>query len=72
MAASKCPKCDTGKFECTVNEPLHSNHKVTFIQCQWCGTVVGVLEGRNLGFVLDRIESKLDAIAAKLGIVFPV
>jgi len=44
MAYSKCPKCESYTFEMCPNEPKGSNIVIYFIQCEACGTVVGVTD----------------------------
>ncbi len=59
MAVSKCPKCDSTRFETKINAPTGSNFKVQFIQCASCGSVVGVTNYHNTAKLLERIGNKL-------------
>lgn len=59
MAMSTCPKCNDHRFEIVETEPHSSRFKLLFVQCMGCGAVVGVLEYRNIGWLLDKIAAKL-------------
>jgi uncharacterized Zn finger protein len=61
MAASKCPKCDRlESFEMVEKSDVRgSQYKVMFIQCAACGTVVGVTEYSNVGFLVRKLAEKL-------------
>jgi 4-aminobutyrate aminotransferase-like enzyme len=59
MAQSKCSKCETPNFEIVPVKPGTCQFQLTFVQCAKCGTVVGVLESKNINERLDKIESYL-------------
>jgi predicted nucleic-acid-binding Zn-ribbon protein len=59
MATSKCPKCESTRFEMQEGAPTGSQYKVMFIQCAFCGTVVGVTDFFNVPFLLDKIGKAL-------------
>ena len=59
MVKSKCSKCLSENFELAEVLPRNSKNKVTFIQCESCGTVVGVLDKYNVGLFVHEIAKKL-------------
>jgi len=59
VAISKCSNCDNTVFEMVEKEPIGSNFKIMFIQCNRCGTVVGVQDYYNLGTILNAIKEHL-------------
>lgn len=59
MAASKCPKCESTRFELKTGEPTGSRFKVNYIQCASCGTVVGVTDYYNTSSLLEKIGNKI-------------
>jgi len=68
MALSKCPKCDSHRFETTTTEPQSSDFKLIFVQCVSCGAVVGVLDFFNIGNIVQQHSAALKAIADHLGV----
>lgn len=62
MAYSKCPKCDSTRFEVKENSPAHSNFKLLFVQCSSCGAVVGTMDYFNIGARLSELEKKVDEL----------
>lgn len=67
MTQASCPKCGNHYFELVENEPMDSNFKYFFIQCSECGTVVGVTEFFNAGYLLKEQEKSIKNISEKLG-----
>lgn len=59
MATSKCPKCDSVSFETVAKSIDGSRFKVNFIQCSRCGSVVGVLEYYDIGYLIHRLAKEL-------------
>ncbi|MHB8063851.1 MAG: hypothetical protein ACYDG2_14675 [Ruminiclostridium sp.] len=64
MAWSTCPKCNSHNFEVVEKSPSVSNFKLMFVQCLYCGAVVGVMDYYNIGQRLDELEKKLDSTIA--------
>ena len=64
MAISRCPKCESSRFELKEAALQGAAYKHMFTQCASCGTVVGVTDYYN-------VPSLLDMIAKKLGVRFP-
>jgi len=62
MAQSKCPKCDTTRFEVKTIKPELSKFDVALVQCAACGSVVGALQSSNIFEALVDIEKHLLAI----------
>lgn len=60
FSSSKCPYCQKSGFEVTTEEPRGSAYKFLFVRCQWCHTVVGVLEHFNIGQLLIRFAQKMN------------
>ncbi len=60
MAQSTCPKCENTSFEIAENSPKGSRFKFTFIQCDRCGAVVGVVDYYNVGNILTKIGAHLE------------
>ena len=59
MAISTCNHCEETKFELVLQKPTDSKYTFRFVQCASCGTVVGVLEERNIGALSDTTEAML-------------
>jgi len=59
MAVSTCIKCGGQSFEIMIQKPEESKYQLMFVQCSKCGSVIGVLEDRNIGSMLDEIKRKL-------------
>jgi transcription elongation factor Elf1 len=64
MPASTCPKCSHHSFELAVLVSTDSKQTVSAVQCEKCGTIVGVLE--DTGPILSKIEKRLRALERKL------
>ena len=67
MATSTCNHCEETKFELVLQKPADSKYTFNFVQCASCGTVVGVLEERNIGALSYTTEVMLRRIAEKVG-----
>ncbi len=59
MALSRCPKCESTRFEMVEKEVANARFKMMFIQCSSCGTVVGVTDYENTPNMLHRLASAL-------------
>ena len=59
MAMSRCPKCESSRFDMQEATPRGSRFKVMFIQCASCGTVVGVTDWYNTSNLLGKIAKRL-------------
>jgi hypothetical protein len=66
MAESKCPKCDSIKFEAAPAKPEQSPFPLTFVQCRTCGAVIGVLESNNINTRLNEIEKNIITLLAQV------
>jgi hypothetical protein len=64
MARSTCVKCGNGRFEIVETPVIGSEYRLTFVQCQSCGGVVGVTEYYNIG-------ARLEILAKKIGVKLP-
>lgn len=60
FSTSKCPNCQKTGFEVEIEEPKDSKFKLLFVRCQWCKTVVGVLDYYNIGKLLHVLAEKLN------------
>ncbi len=70
MVTSKCPTCSNTSFEVvqhtpknsnfTLSMPKNSNSTFLFVQCDECGSVVGVLENNDVAGLLDKLLKKID------------
>lgn len=65
MPASACPKCGFNSFELTYLTSGDPNTNVRAVQCESCGTIVGVMD--DLDSILSKIERRLEALEKKLG-----
>lgn len=59
-SGSKCPKCDSTFFENVSETPKDSNHKLQFVRCSSCKTVVGVLDSHNISTLILGLAEKLN------------
>ena len=59
---SKCGFCDNKSFEIEDNSPKNSSFRYTFIQCDACKAVVGVVEAVNPIAVMNQIKVQLNNI----------
>ncbi len=57
---SKCPKCESTKFETAEEVPKGSSYKLNFVRCQHCKTVIGITEYYNLGALIHQLAKKLN------------
>lgn len=64
MATSRCPKCESTRFEMATLEPKGARYKQSAIQCSSCGAVVGVTGFFDAGFLLKEQEAVLQRIDA--------
>ena len=56
MATSKCPKCESIRFELMPHADIEGcRFTLNFIQCASCGAVVGVLPYRSTEYLLGKI-----------------
>jgi uncharacterized Zn finger protein len=65
MPASTCPKCGFNSFELTFLTSGDPNTNVRAVQCESCGTIVGVMD--DLESILSSLEKRLKAVEKKLG-----
>lgn len=56
---SKCPKCENTSFELAVAAPKGSTVKMYFVQCDKCGSVVGVTDYTDTEGILLKMAEKL-------------
>ena len=59
MATSKCPTCESSRFEMVEMSPGGSRFKVMAVQCSSCGSVVGVTDFYNTASLLEKIAKKI-------------
>lgn len=59
MATSKCPKCDSTRFELKEAVISGCNYKHFFIQCASCGAVIGVIPYHYTNALLEKLANKL-------------
>jgi uncharacterized Zn finger protein len=59
MAASICPKCGSGSFEVVEHTQLNAKFTLLFVQCLYCGTVVGVTNRVDTGKFIQQIAAAL-------------
>jgi hypothetical protein len=60
MATPVCPKCGNTTFENNIIQPKNSNYKLTAINCDSCGAIIGVLDYFNIGGMLQTLARKLN------------
>jgi len=56
---SKCPKCESTRFEIVEDTPTNSNWKYFYVRCSSCKSVISVKEYFNIGSLLHKIMNKL-------------
>ena len=56
---SKCPNCQESGFEVSAENLKESNHKVSFVRCSACKTVVGCLERESTTTLLHKLAQQL-------------
>jgi len=66
MAESKCPKCNHTKFELKAHRLGTGGYSYNLVQCASCGTVVGVVDDRNIPHMLGMILKHLEDIESRL------
>jgi hypothetical protein len=59
MATSTCSKCDGYAFEAVTVKADHYKFDLVAIQCILCGTVIGVLDSWNIGYLIHKLAEKL-------------
>jgi len=68
MAASNCPKCSSESFELVGIVPDGSKFRLLAVQCSSCGSVVGVMDARNIGAMLMEQQAAIKMIASASGV----
>jgi Zn ribbon nucleic-acid-binding protein len=58
MAWSTCPKCNSHNFEVVEKSQAGLKHNLKFVQCVFCGAVVGVFDN-NIEQRLNELEKKV-------------
>ncbi len=66
MAMSKCPHCNTSRFEIAENSPASSQYKVFLVQCSGCGAPFGVMDYFNVGTLLKKQEKAVSEMDERL------
>jgi len=67
MAESKCPKCDSTRFEVVHAHNLEgSKRAILFVQCAECGCVIGTLDFVNLGVQASDLKESLHRLADRI------
>jgi hypothetical protein len=59
LATSKCPRCDSTRFEAARATISGTYFPYMFIQCASCGTVVGASEAENVSNLVHQLAEKL-------------
>lgn len=59
MAISKCPKCDSTRFELKEATISGCRFRQQFVQCASCGAVVGVIPYINTAAIIEQLAQKL-------------
>lgn len=68
MAISMCGRCGHRSFELSVQEPLGSKFKYSYLQCSQCGAVVCAVDCINIGDALVIIHEAMKKIATHIGV----
>lgn len=67
MAKSSCMKCGNNQFEVVhANDLQGTTRAVLFVQCTYCGSVVGVLDFLNVSVKAERMKNDLRTLAEKI------
>ena len=59
VAISTCAKCGNRFWELVESAPLNAAFKLMFVQCNKCGSVVGVTEYYSVGEAVHQLAAKL-------------
>jgi predicted nucleic-acid-binding Zn-ribbon protein len=59
MATSICPRCGNSSFEIKPSKINGAKIQLSFIQCDSCGAVVGVLESYSAAIQIQQLARKL-------------
>lgn len=75
-AQTRCGKCEGTVFATQEMEPQGAAHKFIAVQCQQCGTAIGVLDYYNLGTLLKtqaeqiaQLRTDLHEMSGRLGML---
>jgi uncharacterized protein YbaR (Trm112 family) len=68
LAFLTCPKCDGHFFELQITSSARSAFQLSFIQCNSCGAVVGVMDAMNIGAMLEWQNEAIKRIARAVNI----
>ncbi|ATW24554.1 hypothetical protein [Candidatus Formimonas warabiya] len=66
---STCPRCGRHDFEVVVNEPKNLAAKLLFVQCSFCGAVIGVTDNNNMGLKVAVMEKEIRRLGDQIGIL---
>ena len=56
---SKCPKCEHTSFELAEDAPLNATHKLYYIRCTSCKTIVGALPYLDTNALIQKLAKGL-------------
>lgn len=69
MARSKCPACDSNRFELSTESPAKSRVKINLVQCVSCGTVVGTMDYYPVGTDVQKMAGEVDELKSEIASV---
>jgi hypothetical protein len=64
--ATKCPHCNTTRFELKEIEPVGSTYKVNVLQCTSCGAPSGIMDYWNIGTLLKQQEKHISDLSKQI------
>jgi hypothetical protein len=63
---TKCPHCNSTRFELKEIEPNGSIYKLSAVQCVGCGAPSGVMDFWNIGTLLKQQEKQISDLNSRL------
>lgn len=59
MATPTCIKCGSDSFEVSEYTPKGSAYRLMSVHCSYCGGVVGMMDGLNIGYMMEKLTAIL-------------
>ena len=66
FGSTKCGKCEGTLFKVETIEPMGSASKLIAVQCQKCGTPIGITTYYNPGTMLKNQKEEIEALGNRL------
>lgn len=66
MQTSKCPHCQKIGLEAVLENVRDYSFTLAVIRCQWCKTIVSILDQKNVGAMVSEISNTQKEVATQI------